>query len=499
MTVLEALGITGSEKLGLLGWRRGPGMPRGHFRSMRLLTTIALLSVAALIGTIGYLAHQYSSERDEAQRRVRHSYAVIDSLQDQFAALTKAEAANRSYLLTGDESYLKPYREAAAWAFSDVARFHQLIAASPLRASVDSHLYELVVAKFEMMERDIEIARQEGLDTGIALVRAKAGDRIMDDLRRETVRLTDKQQGVLLDQERLAAQSEQVAILVVSLSCGLALVGLALAFRAFVVETMRRSRRAHQLMAERQSARHESRSKSALLAYTSHELRTPLNAIIGFSELMLEEHFGKLSAKHKDYLESIRDSGQHLSDLLSDILDLSQLDAGKIELHPEWVDLDKIVSSCLELVTARARAGGVSLKSDVARTLPPVEVDPLRLKQVLINLLTNAVKFTPTGGSVTVTAGRTRSGGIALAVRDTGIGIPKSEMSRVFRPYHRVDNSMTRNREGIGLGLPLTKQLVELHGGQLRLESTEGVGTEVTVVLPRRLVGAEAIAQSRAA
>jgi signal transduction histidine kinase len=236
-----------------------------------------------------------------------------------------------------------------------------------------------------------------------------------------------------------------------------------------------------------------------LLAYTSHELRTPLNAIIGFSELMLEEHFGKLSAKHKDYLESIRDSGQHLSDLLSDILDLSQLDAGKIELHPEWVDLDKIVSSCLELVTARARAGGVSLKSDVARTLPPVEVDPLRLKQVLINLLTNAVKFTPTGGSVTVTAGRTRSGGIALAVRDTGIGIPKSEMSRVFRPYHRVDNSMTRNREGIGLGLPLTKQLVELHGGQLRLESTEGVGTEVTVVLPRRLVGAEAIAQSRAA
>jgi signal transduction histidine kinase len=209
-----------------------------------------------------------------------------------------------------------------------------------------------------------------------------------------------------------------------------------------------------------------------LLAYTSHELRTPLNAIIGFSELMLEEHFGKLSAKHKDYLESIRDSGQHLSDLLSDILDLSQLDAGKIELHPEWVDLDKIVSSCL---------------------------DPLRLKQVLINLLTNAVKFTPTGGSVTVTAGRTRSGGIALAVRDTGIGIPKSEMSRVFRPYHRVDNSMTRNREGIGLGLPLTKQLVELHGGQLRLESTEGVGTEVTVVLPRRLVGAEAIAQSRAA
>jgi signal transduction histidine kinase len=279
----------------------------------------------------------------------------------------------------------------------------------------------------------------------------------------------DRQQRILLDQEKYAAQSEQIAILVVSLSCALALIGLALAFRAFVVETVRRDRRANRLMAERQSARNESRSKSALLAYTSHELRTPLNAVIGFSE-------------------SIRDSGQHLNALLSDILDLSQLDAGKIELHPETVDLAALVGACLKLVTTRARTGGVALRSDIGRALPPVEVDPLRLKQVVINLLTNAVKFTPSGGNVVIGASRMRGGGIALSVRDTGIGIPKSEMSRIFRPFHRVDNPTTRSREGIGLGLPLTRRLVEMHGGKLRIESTEGIGTEATVLLPRRLV-----------
>jgi signal transduction histidine kinase len=320
------------------------------------------------------------------------------------------------------------------------------------------------------------------------MVRAKAGDQAADAIRLETLRLMDRQQRILLDQEKYAAQSEQIAILVVSLSCALALIGLALAFRAFVVETVRRDRRANRLMAERQSARNESRSKSALLAYTSHELRTPLNAVIGFSELLLEEHFGRLSAKQKDYLESIRDSGQHLNALLSDILDLSQLDAGKIELHPETVDLAALVGACLKLVTTRARTGGVALRSDIGRALPPVEVDPLRLKQVVINLLTNAVKFTPSGGNVVIGASRMRGGGIALSVRDTGIGIPKSEMSRIFRPFHRVDNPTTRSREGIGLGLPLTRRLVEMHGGKLRIESTEGIGTEATVLLPRRLV-----------
>jgi signal transduction histidine kinase len=266
-----------------------------------------------------------------------------------------------------------------------------------------------------------------------------------------------------------------------------------------VVETIRRDRRDRRLVVERQTARNESRSKSALLAYTSHELRTPLNAVISFSELLLEEHFGQLSAKQRDYLESIRDSGAHLNALLSDILDLSQLDAGRIELHPEPVQLPAPITSCLKLVTSRARAGGVMVRSDIARALPAIEADPLRLKQVLINLLTNAVKFTPAGGSVVVSANRTRSGAIAISVRDTGIGIPKAELGRIFRPFYRVDNSMTRSREGIGLGLPLTKRLVELHGGQLRIESTEGIGTEVAVVLPRRLVLPEPEAQPRAA
>jgi CHASE3 domain sensor protein len=152
---------------------------------------------------------------------VRHSYAVIDSLQDQFAGMTKAEAAHRSFLLTGDPSYLKAYRDAAAEAFSDVTRFHQMSNEAPVHIRLDSRFSELVVSKSEMMERDVEFAEQHGPDGGIALMRAKAGDKAMDAIRVETLSLMDRQQTILLDQEHQAAQSEQIAILVVSLSCGL--------------------------------------------------------------------------------------------------------------------------------------------------------------------------------------------------------------------------------------------------------------------------------------
>jgi signal transduction histidine kinase len=468
-------------------------------RSMRPLIVLAIVSIAALVGSIAYLSHQYSAEREDAQRWVRHSYAVIETLQDQLSALTEAEAANRGFLLTGRDVYVRTYRERTQAAFAHLAKFHQLIASSPKPVALNSNLYELVVSKYESMEWYIEAGKQAGGKERIALVRSKIDDEIMEKTRLETERLMEKQHQILLEQENLATESERRSILIAALSCMVALLGLGLAFLAFVVETINRQRRARWLLMERQSAKLESRSKSALLAYTSHELRTPLNAIVGFSEMLLEEYVGNLTAKQKDYVESIRDSGQHLSALLTDILDLSQLEAGKIELNVQPVDLADIIPACLELVTVRARSSGVALRSEIIPATPLLEADPLRVKQILINLITNSVKFTPPGGTVVVSAGKTRAGGVALSVRDTGIGIPRGEIAGILRPYHRVKNPMTRTREGIGLGLPLTKRLVEMHGGRILIESEEGAGTEVTVLFPRRRVWLEAVPEPRVA
>jgi signal transduction histidine kinase len=227
-----------------------------------------------------------------------------------------------------------------------------------------------------------------------------------------------------------------------------------------------------------------SRSKSAFLAAMSHELRTPLNAIIGFSEVMSLQAFGPVgNAQYRGYAQNIHDSGRHLLALINDILDLSRLEAGKAELHEEEIDVGSLVTDSLHMVERQAADGQLALSMRVPPDLPRVRVDERRLKQVLINLLGNAVKFTPEGGSVTVEA-RVGANGLAISVVDTGIGIAPENMSRAFENFGQIDSSIARHREGAGLGLPLARQLMEAHDGTLALESTPGVGTIATATLP---------------
>jgi signal transduction histidine kinase len=227
-----------------------------------------------------------------------------------------------------------------------------------------------------------------------------------------------------------------------------------------------------------------SKSKSAFLAAMSHELRTPLNAIIGFSELMTMQAFGPVGDAHyQDYVRDIHKSGKHLLALINDILDLSRLDAGKAELHEEPVQLGPLVSDCLRMVERQAQEGGLALSQDIASDLPRLLGDERRIKQVVINLLTNAIKFTPRGGQVIV-AVRHDPDGVRICVDDTGIGIAPDDLSRVFENFSQIDSTIARKHEGAGLGLPLAKQLTELHGGKLTLESVVSVGTAATVILP---------------
>jgi PAS domain S-box-containing protein len=226
-------------------------------------------------------------------------------------------------------------------------------------------------------------------------------------------------------------------------------------------------------------------AKSQFLANMSHELRTPLNAIIGFSEIMANQMFGPLGAgKYVSYVTDILESGSHLLNVINDILDMSRIEAGAVRLNETEIDLNLTAGSALRLVEQRAGDAGLHLFNRIPSDLPSVYADERLMRQVLINLLSNAAKFTPAGGSISLNAGSAAGGGIWLAVADTGIGIAPENIAIALEPFGQVDGSLDRRYEGTGLGLPLVKSIVELHSGTIVIDSTPGVGTAVTVQLP---------------
>jgi len=243
--------------------------------------------------------------------------------------------------------------------------------------------------------------------------------------------------------------------------------------------------RAVELEEAQRKAEDASAAKSRFLATMSHELRTPLNAIIGFAELLLMPRSSDLAAGQRQaYVADIRDSGAHLLSLINDILDYSKLEADHLPLSEAPFDLAQFLNDCLRLVRAQAEAGGLDL-----RLGPPQSVavlgDERRLRQCVVNLLANAIKFTAPGGQVTLQA-RALGQDLEITVADTGCGIPADHLERVFEPFHQVDSDLSRAANGTGLGLPLSRKLVERHGGSLALESEVGIGTSARINLPGR-------------
>jgi two-component system cell cycle sensor histidine kinase PleC len=239
-----------------------------------------------------------------------------------------------------------------------------------------------------------------------------------------------------------------------------------------------------ELIEARNRAQEANAAKSLFLANMSHELRTPLNAIIGFSQIIRDRLVDISPEKSAEYAGDIHDSAVLLLDLISDILDMSKLEANKAVVEARDTDVVRLIASCIRLVRQRAQEVGIKIIQRIDTDLPVIHVDERMIKQVLLNLLSNAIKFTPRAGAVLVTARRAPEGGMEIGVADSGIGIPESELRNLFRPFHQAHSPRVQKPQGTGLGLAISKRLIELHDGRIALASIEGKGTTVTVTLP---------------
>ena len=236
-----------------------------------------------------------------------------------------------------------------------------------------------------------------------------------------------------------------------------------------------------------EEAKTANQAKSNFISMVSHELRSPLTGVLGFSEFILTEPLGPIGEpKYLEYIKDIHDSGTHLLDLINNILDIAKMEVGRMDVAPDWLEARPLIVTVVRLLREQSSRRGHSISVDLPENKNIIFwADRRAVSQSLINLLSNAIKFTPNGGRIIVSARDTSDGGVEIAVADTGVGIPASHIDRVFRPFERLDNAYHRSKDaGTGLGLPLVKGLIELHGGRISIDSKEKVGTMITLYFP---------------
>jgi signal transduction histidine kinase len=427
---------------------------------------------------------------------IAHSKDVVSALDRLLENAADSETGQRGFLLTGNDEYLKDYRGGLEGTRANIDRLRDLSAGNPeQRHALDQVGQELAV-KFSELATTINLRQTDGLEAAQKVVMTDRGKRAMDLLRQTVAQMQQREYDLLAKRLQSQQQVSRIAQWCVILGGALALLlgwlalssverSLSLRDRAHtLLEKSERQLREQARLLELRNAEvlRATELKSEFLANMSHEMRTPLSTVLGFSEVLSEEVGGPLNEKQKHYAEVIHRDAMHLLNLVNDILDLSKVEAGRLELQREPFE----VSPAMEEVLASIRPRGSGKSIDIEWQSPQslaLEADRMRFKQVMYNLLSNAVKFTPEGGHVRIGAAQ-RDGFVQISVADTGVGIPKGEQAAIFDPFYQASRTKLVH-EGTGLGLAITKRLIEQHGGRIWLESDPGKGSRFTFTLPR--------------
>ncbi len=438
----------------------------------RLTAWFAIVLVLLLLNTfLSYRAVQTIIRND---REVARSHAELLNLELTLSTLKDAETGQRGFLLTGDEEYLEPYEQAIS-TIPDRLRDVKANGAQESDPREISFLQDKIDTKLSELKQTIEVRKDKGLEAALAIVRADRGKHAMDDIRQIVMQMRDRENLVLEQRAADSQASARQAVITLFFAGGL---GLAM-FLLFSREVRTRINEEH---AAYQKAAEANRLKDEFLATISHELRTPLTALIGWARML---RLGGLDEERSQRaLETIERNAQSQAQLVEDLLDVSSIVSGRLRLDVRPLDVTTVVRSAIESVTPAAEARQIRLTTALDPRAPRIYGDPERLQQVIWNLLSNAIKFTPKGGRVQVRVERTNSH-VDIVVSDNGEGIHKSFLPHMFDRFTQQDASYTRKKGGLGLGLAITRHLVEMHGGNISAQSEgEGKGSVFTVTLP---------------
>ena len=446
-------------------------------RKINIVFGLALL----ILLVIGVVSYRSISQLVTASQQVAHSRDITEALSAVFSNLQDAETGERGFVITEDDAYLEPYRSARASIDEDLQHLDSLIPSGSDQRKVMNKLKTVSAARVKELDRIIEIRRTQGLEPARRQIRENRGKQLMDEARTLVASMEAIERQVLQQKgEQVKANARNTAW-IISIGSLLGFTIIPLSIIVIHNEIGRRESIEQDLIRARDEAERSNRFKDQFLSTMSHELRTPLNAVLGFSDLLKEERYGSLNERQMRYLTHIHKGGEHLLKLINDILDLSKIEAGRMDLSLENTEIQAIFDEAVDTLRPLAAEKNQELVYSAAPDLT-VRVDRTRFKQILMNLAGNAIKFTPEFGRIYLSAGRSHTQ-VKISVHDNGPGIPAEEQQRIFEGFYRLRGT-AKSIEGTGLGLAICRRLVSLHGAQLAVESEPNQGTCFYFELP---------------